>query len=587
MRRENRYQNAVSGRVLTGTLTQQNRGPSTDCGPSTVVSRPNMRPSHTILTLFFALTMAPLTAQNIDAIGRGKALSLSGNVSLSQVSYLAQAGGSNRDKSNFVASGNINASVYGWRLPLSFTFSDHHSRFTQPFNRFAIHPRWRSVSLHVGNTSMSFSPYTVNGHTFRGVGVDLDPGEKWRFSALYGRFMKAAVGDTTQNLPATFRRTGGAIRAGFHAVTTTLELIVFHAVDDRHSIDLPGDTALITPQQNSVVSIRGSKTFLKRLALRGGLATTAVTRDTRAPKGAHHPLAGPLRFAPANSTTSVHRAIKTSAEYQSDDWSAGISYERIDPGYKTFGAYYFNDDIQHLTAQGMARIAGEKLTVSVRAGVQRDNLNGAKHQSLQRIATAGSVHYAPSRTAHVTAAWSSFQTVINLRPSFGRTFGNRDTVSYTQISRNMSLSAGLSHSENRRLTLNATLQETADQVGDGAVLANAQASYTHALGPNRTVFTATLQGSLSRNSLSATYSGGPSTAVIWNMLNQKLRASWTASWNRISDGFAALNGRLHCLMMIGKSHRFTANMVCTRRHFPQERPATWEFTAMMGYHWTW
>jgi hypothetical protein len=27
----------------------------------------------------------------------------------------------------------------------------------------------------------------------------------------------------------------------------------------------------------------------------------------------------------------------------------GVKYERIDPGYKTLGAYYFNNDLENIT----------------------------------------------------------------------------------------------------------------------------------------------------------------------------------------------------------------------------------------------
>ncbi|HEU5293073.1 MAG TPA: hypothetical protein VFU05_20650 [Cyclobacteriaceae bacterium] len=43
---------------------------------------------------------------------------------------------------------------------------------------------------------MTFSPYTLSGHLFKGVGVDLAPGEKFKFSAMYGRLLKAVEPDS-------------------------------------------------------------------------------------------------------------------------------------------------------------------------------------------------------------------------------------------------------------------------------------------------------------------------------------------------------------------------------------------------------
>jgi len=38
---------------------------------------------------------------------------------------------------------------------------------------------------------MTFSPYTLNGHQFRGAGVDLTPGKTFQISAMAGQHRKA------------------------------------------------------------------------------------------------------------------------------------------------------------------------------------------------------------------------------------------------------------------------------------------------------------------------------------------------------------------------------------------------------------
>lgn len=529
-------------------------------------------------------------AQNIDLIGREKLLSFSGGVSLSQVYHRASGVAANRDRNGFVANGNLNVAIYGWRLPLSFALSDNHSRFTQPFNQFALHPKWGWLSVHVGNTSMSFSPYTVNGHTFRGVGVDLDPGEKWRFSALYGRLLKATDGDSVRRLPATFQRMGYAMRAAYRATATSFEVILFHARDDEHSITAPLNTAIPAPQQNTVASIRGSAVFFKRLTLQGDIAASAVTRDTRADGEEHtHPLAKTLRFTPA---TSFHDAVKASLQYQNEHWSAGLGYERIDPGYQTFGAYYFNDDLENITANGTARLAGEKLAIAISAGVQRDNLNGAKRSTLERVVTAGNVRYAPKRMWHLTTSWSSFQSIVALSPAFTTPYENPDTLDFVQVIRSASLSAGLAPSDRRNIAVHVSWQETADRrgssgPGDANGFANIHASYSHTFESSRTVLAATFQASLSKGVHLDTRTFGPTASVTWAMWNRKVRASGATSWISAKGSFAAWNARLHCVLAIGKTHRLTFNTVCTRRYFPNDRPSIWELTAVAGYQWTW
>ena len=89
-------------------------------------------------------------------------------------------------------------------------------------------------------------------------------------------------------------------------------------------------------------------------------ATSALTKDTRAEKTAHaHPLArSGLLFTPRLSS-AYYQAFKTSLDYQFERWIMGVAYERIDPGYRTLGAYYFNNDLENVTVAHPRMTAAE------------------------------------------------------------------------------------------------------------------------------------------------------------------------------------------------------------------------------------
>lgn len=120
-----------------------------------------------------------------------------------------------RDPYSYFLSGNLNFDLYGWSVPLSFTYSNQNLGYQQPFNQYGIHPTYKWATLHLGYSSMNFSPYTLSGHVFKGIGVELRPEGKFSYSAMYGRLQRAVeldtlidLSDTQQSAQPAFRRMG-------------------------------------------------------------------------------------------------------------------------------------------------------------------------------------------------------------------------------------------------------------------------------------------------------------------------------------------------------------------------------------------
>ena len=77
-----------------------------------------------------------VVAQSIDKIVSGeKPVTISGGVNLSQVFYAVSGLESRRDPYNYFFSGNLNFDIYGFSVPLTFTYSNqqasfrHHSQY--------------------------------------------------------------------------------------------------------------------------------------------------------------------------------------------------------------------------------------------------------------------------------------------------------------------------------------------------------------------------------------------------------------------------------------------------------------------------
>src|SRR5690606_16226055 len=114
-----------------------------------------------------------------------------------------------------------------------------------------------------------------------------------------------------------------------------------------------------------------------------------------------------------------------------------VGYERIDPQYRTLGAYYFNNDLENITVNGATAILQGKLNLAANAGTQRDNLDNTKVSTMRRVVGSFNAGYAPSQKVNLNASYSTFQTYTNIRSQFLdinqlTPYDNLDTLNFTQ-----------------------------------------------------------------------------------------------------------------------------------------------------------
>ncbi|MFN8688363.1 MAG: hypothetical protein ACK5XL_00010, partial [Cyclobacteriaceae bacterium] len=150
---------------------------------------PAPNPFRLLCALLGCLSLSA-AAQDIGQIGVKKGVTLNGSLNLSSIGYRVWGIEQRRDPFNWFATGNLNVNLFGYSVPLSFSYSNANTSFSQPFNQFTFTPQYKWVKTYVGYSAMTFSNYTLNGHVFLGGGVELTPGN-WRISAMYGRLRKA------------------------------------------------------------------------------------------------------------------------------------------------------------------------------------------------------------------------------------------------------------------------------------------------------------------------------------------------------------------------------------------------------------
>jgi hypothetical protein len=557
------------------------------------------------LFLFLALPFIGL-GQNLETIGKENPLTVSGGVSFNQIFYGASGIDSRRDPYSYYASGNINFSLYGWSVPLSFSLSNQNVSYQQPFNQYGIHPSYKWITAHAGYSSMSFSPYTLSGHLFKGVGVDLAPGEKFRFSAMYGRLLKEVEPDSLNenaSIPS-FKRMGYGFKARYGDAKYFGEISMFRAKDDSTSITYIPEDEGILPQENLVVSISGGVTFFQKLLLKAEFASSALTRDTRAPEnggGGVFNYVGNL-FTPKN-TTSYYKAIKSNLTYSGNGYSVGAGYERIDPEYKTLGAYFFNSDLENITVNGATALVGGRVNLSVNVGTQRDNLDGSKISTMRRWVSALNVGFTPNEKLNVSANYSNFQTYTNIRSQFIdinqlTPYDNLDTLNFTQITQNLNLNGNYllpgSNKNKQNLSANISIMKAADEQGGiqqntGSIFYNMNTAYTMNIVPSNLTLSASINVSQNKALSARSSTLGPTVAVSKSLFDKKLRLTGSYSMNNTYTEGSMLNRvnslRGNASYSLKKKHNFNLSVVGLNRATQQEvGPKDFnEFTGTLGY----
>lgn len=385
---------------------------------------------------------------NLGTVGKAKPIVLSGGLGANTI-FTAGLPGSYPNLSYFL-SGNLNLNFFGTvNVPLSFNYSNRRIELSQgySFNQLSISPTYKWATAHIGTNYMTFSPYTLNGHQFVGVGVELTPG-KWNVQAMAGRLVKGQYDDTTTTGP-TFRRMGYGLKVAYNPGTYLVGVTVFKAHDDPGTIPTTQRRfrgQIINPEDNLVVSLNAGTTLFHALQLNAEYANSVLTKDRsesyeRVPVRS---LAGV--FVRGNATTESFGALKMSANYNiaRTQTIVGLGYERIDPNYVTLGGYYFLNDLANYTLNLNQILLGGKLQVSGNAGIQEDDIKKRKTNRQRRFVGSLAVNATIQEGFTMGLTYSNFQSYRFLNDTYSRLVRVPgqiiDTLSFSLVSQTIGYS---------------------------------------------------------------------------------------------------------------------------------------------------
>ncbi|MBF4470625.1 TonB-dependent receptor [Flavobacterium sp. HJJ] len=406
---------------------------------------------------------------------------VTGNVNANTMYYTSNMQNSS-EQFTYLLSGSLNISAFNFSVPLFYSITNQGNNlgYTAPFdfNRLSIMPKYKWVKAYIGNVSMTFSPYTLSGFPFKGVGLELTPRSPFKIALMGGQLLKAVSEENASGGIPVYQRFGYGAKIGFEQQQYKIGWIGFYAKDDVSSLNITNDKG-VTPKENFVNSLIFSTSLIKNLNLNVEYALSVLTDDARSKNISGGNFRD--RVFSSKESTSFMNALNVNFDYNIQKSIVGLTYERIDPNYNTLGALYFNNDLENIALRFARPFYQDKITVSTSLGYQRDDLAKAKKQDTKRVVGSINMNYRVTDQLNITGSYSNFSTYTNKKLDQFELINNpnvvqSDTLDYRQLSQNANVNMSYAFGKKRNQNLNFNYSIAGQANEQGGIIRKGQAS---------------------------------------------------------------------------------------------------------------
>jgi hypothetical protein len=457
------------------------------------------------IILVCSLYLSEVFSQNLDKIGKKDMAKVSGGLNFNSIYLNTNNPDSKRDPFSWYLSGNLSLTILDWSLPFSCSVSNQSRTFSQPFNQYGVMPTYKWIKLHAGWSTISFSPYTLSGHPFLGGGVELSP-KNWKVILLYGRFKKAVEYDVLNesDMEMSYKRMGLGAKIAYEKKGYGLSVMLFKAGDDPKSLKFIPENTAVRPQENTVISAAGKAALTKYFNVEAEYTLSGFTRNVLSEEKGQSQNKLPFIFK-EKASSQFFAAYKISLSFNSKFISVAGNYERIDPEYKTLGAYYFNNDLENITLAPQFRMFKNKLILALNGGVQQNNLNKERLSTMRRMVGSGTISFQPNKKWMLSGAYSNFTSFTRNRPNTDPFYvpSPADTMRFYQVSQ--SANGMLNYNTTKgslrhNFTLSGNYQVSAQQTGavSGPETKVSNANATYGLTHTPSKFTLSITGNINQ-----------------------------------------------------------------------------------------
>ena len=325
----------------------------------------NPRLAVTLLSIFLSIT-ARMSAQDIASIAKSDPLIITGAIGTQNTFYSTSSGMGYASPLTTSFYANLNINLYGISMPFSFYYTGDNTSFNYPRFSFNISPTYKGWTLHLGQRTMSFSPYTFT-MPFNGVGIEYRSQKAGlRFGAFYGDLRKAVNADPTDlsaRNPA-YRRTGMGVKVGYGNSASYLDLYVFRGKDDLNSISEYWHDQIFA-QENVAVGLRGRLALGSHFSFSGNFGTSVFTTDLTSEIPDIELTDKYGKYYDIRMSTLARFAGDVSFNANWKYFSASLYYRLIQPDYTSLGVSYITNNMQSLGFSGGTNLGRFSLSGNV------------------------------------------------------------------------------------------------------------------------------------------------------------------------------------------------------------------------------
>lgn len=500
-----------------------------------------------ITTSTWLANVTVVQGQALDAFSAKKGVTINGSLNASTTSYAANGIESRRDPFAWYLNGNLNINLFGYDAPFSFSYSNQGKNYAQPFNQFRFAPSYKWARLYVGSTSMNFSNYTLAGHMFNGVGLELTP-PKWHISAMYGTLLKAVPFDVLvpeSYSRASFERKGQGLKVAYQDNGNTYGVSLFHAKDDGSSLPYIPDDATITPRENLAVAFNVRQTIIQRVFVDLEYSVSALNRDVRGEKNAFDSSRGTSNllshFLSPTNNTRYFDAIQAGLGYTGSFYTVQLRYERVAPDFITLGAYNVVNDMRNITVAPSFKLFNGMVNLSANAGMQVNNLDNSKSTDAKRWVANVNANITAGQHWVLNGGYSNFSNYTRIRPQTDPYFNNPlDTLDFYQVNNTyngMVMYHTGDKDRQQAITFNTSYQYASDRSSNdstGPALSKfftSNLSYAYSLPPKDLTMSASVNYYKNAAAGLSTTFIGPGVNINKQFLEKTLRTGVSAVYN--------------------------------------------------------
>ncbi len=364
-----------------------------------------------IWSVCFMCSVSSLFGQDVSSFGQKENYNIRGGIQLGYNFYESIGATQARfAPSGYSISANANVQIGAINIPFNVHFTQLSGSISSPFNLYGASPYYKWIKVHLGNRSLTFSPYVYAGRNFNGVGLELTPG-KFRMTAFQGKLRNLlAVSDSVVGgalvLPNYDRKIQG-VKLDFGNHTSFFEIMGVRVKDEY----LDNIESFTSPQENLVLGTALSLKFFKRVVFQMNVGGSIFTGDqnARRPEDLTQVVSGFDDFHTINATSRFSFAGDATLGYHYKKVRFDVKYRRVNPFYYSLATNFIQNDIENYTFNGNLSLLKSKLRLRGSFGVQNDNLSNHKSFTSFRTIGSASVTYFPNEKFNLMINYSNYQ----------------------------------------------------------------------------------------------------------------------------------------------------------------------------------